>query len=510
MSLPGTADNVRYRAFLSYSHADTAVAKRVHHRLENFRIDPDLVGRVTDAGPIPPTLAPIFRDRHEFQAGGSLAEQTRAALGASGALILLASPRSAKSVAVNEEVRLFKHHHGDRPIIPIIVDGVHGDEQDECFPPALRFHLSPDGSLTTDQMELLAADLREEGDGFELAMAKVIARLIGLPPDDVYKRSDRERRKLARRARRVHALIYTLMSLVIAGLIGWMNQDYIKEQWLWFTRLRPYMMAYVRPYTLSVAQEEKLLPGQHFRECQKDCPEMVVIPPGKFTMGSSESEEDAYLDEDPQHDVTIARAFAVSKFDVTFADWNACVVAGGCSPVSDQGMADETLPVFNVSLDDARQYANWFATMTGKPYRLLSEAEWEYAARAGATTAHYWGDDLKQGVDYCDGCIGISRVAPVGSFKPNPFSLYDMEGNVWQWVQDCYHEDYNGAPQDGSAWMEKDCRLYVARGGAYNGAPRRTRLAVRVRRAPSARAGNLGFRIARTLSLTSTVAGQPR
>jgi formylglycine-generating enzyme required for sulfatase activity len=507
VSRRGAADSFKYRAFLSYSHADTAVAKRVHYRLENFRIDPDLVGRVTKAGPVPPTLAPIFRDRHEFEAGSSLTEQTLAALSASGALILLASPRSAKSIAVNEEIRLFKFHHADRPIIPLIVDGVHGDESAECFPPALRFHLSPDGSVTMDQMEVLAADLREEADGFELAIAKVIAGLIGLPPDDIYRRADRERRKLARRSRRVHALIYTLMVSVIAGLIGWMNQDYIKEQWVWSTKLRPYMRAYVRPYTLPIAEEEGLVSGQRFRECKKDCPEMIVIPPGKFTMGSSQAEEDAYLDEDPPHEVTIAKAFAVSKFDVTFADWNACVVAGGCSPVSDQGMPDPTLPVFNVSLDDAKQYVNWFATMTGKPYRLLTESEWEYAARAGATTVHYWGDDLKRGVDYCDGCIGISRIAPVGSFKPNPFALYDMEGNVWQWVQDCYHDDYNGAPQNGSAWLEDDCKQYVARGGAYNGAPRRTRLAVRVRRAPTARAANLGFRIARSLSPTSSVAG---
>jgi formylglycine-generating enzyme required for sulfatase activity len=493
----------KYHAFLSYSHTDTAIAKRVHSRLENFRIDADLVGRVTKSGVIPPTLAPIFRDRHEFAAGGSLAEQTLAALDVSAALIVLASPRAAESNAVNEEIRLFKFHHPERPIVPLIVDGTRGDDDAECFPPALRFDLASDGSVTAEKVEVLAADLREKGDGFNLAMAKVVASLVDLSPDDVYRRADRERRKVARRTRQVHALIYALMMSVIAGLLGWMNQDYIKGQWPWFTKLRPYMLANVRPYALSLAEEQKLEPGQYFRECKSDCPEMVVIPSGKFVMGSVEADDEAYLDEDPPHEVAVPSPLAVSKFDVTFADWTACVVAGGCAPIDSQGFTDPMLPVINVSLDEAKKFTNWFATMTGKPYRLLTEAEWEYAARAGTTSVHYWGNDLKQGIDYCDGCIGISSIAPVGSFKPNPFGLYDMEGNVWQWVQDCYHDDYNGAPQDGSAWSEDDCKQFVSRGGAHNGAPRRTRVAVRVKRGAAAKIANLGFRIARDLELTT-------
>jgi hypothetical protein len=189
------AETFKYRAFLSYSHADTGAAKRVHGRLEGFHIDKDLLGRETQTGRIPDTLRPIFRDRHEFDAGGSLAAQTTLALDGAAAFIVLCSPPAARSKNVNEEVRLFKSRHPDRPVIPLIVDGEPGDPQNECFPPALRFAVTPDGAITGAPADVLAADLREKGDGFELALAKVVARLIGLAPDDVYRRADRERRR---------------------------------------------------------------------------------------------------------------------------------------------------------------------------------------------------------------------------------------------------------------------------------------------------------------------------
>ncbi len=177
------AEAIKYRAFLSYSHADTAAAKRVHGRLEDFHIDNDLVGRDTPVGSIPETLRPIFRDRYEFDAGGILAEQTRAALDGSAALIVLASPHAARSKYVNEELRQFKSRHPDRPVIPLIIDGEPGDPKQECFPPALRSAVAPDGSVTNTSVDILAADLREQGDGIELALAKVVARLLGLAPD---------------------------------------------------------------------------------------------------------------------------------------------------------------------------------------------------------------------------------------------------------------------------------------------------------------------------------------
>jgi tetratricopeptide (TPR) repeat protein len=216
-------DSFKYRAFLSYSHADTAAARRVHRRIEGFRIDEDLVGRATSMGLIPETLRPIFRDRQDFDAGSSLAEQSIAALDASAALILLASPRSAGSKYVNEEVRLFKSRHPGRLLIPLIIGGEPGNPANECFPPSLRFTVTPDGTITETPVNVLAADLRQEGDGFELAIAKVVARLIGLAPDDVYRRAKREQR----RQRRIRVVVATTMAIlmIVGGGFFWQSRQ---------------------------------------------------------------------------------------------------------------------------------------------------------------------------------------------------------------------------------------------------------------------------------------------
>jgi hypothetical protein len=202
-----TPEPCKYRAFLSYSHHDTAAAKRLHGRLEGFRIDKDLVGRETPMGPIPKHLRPIFRDRHDFDAGGALAAQTIAALDSSAALILVASPAAATSKPVNEEIRLFASRHRDRPVIPVIVDGVPGVAEKECFPPALCTENGSAGGV-------LAADVRASGDGRELALAKVIARLIGLTPDEVFRRAERERR---RKSQLRNVIIGVLAVLAVAA-----------------------------------------------------------------------------------------------------------------------------------------------------------------------------------------------------------------------------------------------------------------------------------------------------
>jgi formylglycine-generating enzyme required for sulfatase activity len=497
------AETLRYRAFLSYSHADTGVAKRVHGRLEGFRIDKDLVGRETPSGQIPETLRPIFRDRLEFDAGSSLADETIAALDGAAALIVLASPHAARSKFVNEELRQFKLRHPDRPLIPLIVDGVSGDPEKECFPPALRFAITEHGAITDTPVDVLAADLREKGDGIELALAKVVARLIGLAPDDVYRRAERERRSQRRRARRVQALIYVLLVGVIGGLVGWINQSYIKERINWFMTMRPYMLANVRPYVLTAEAERALKPRASFRECAKNCPEMTVVPTGAFTMGAPATDTARYDDEGPRHEVAIASSFAVSKFDVTFTDWDTCVSVGGCVAASDSGYGRDTKPVINITWPDAQQYVAWFSKMTGQPYRLLTEAEWEYAARAGTTTTYFWGDEIGKGNTNCNGCGSAwdnHQTSPVGSFKPNAFGLYDMAGNVWQWVQDCYHGDYNGAPTDGSAWIRGDCSRHVIRGGSWYSGPRSLSSVARLGNSTDGRGDNIGFRLGRTLT----------
>jgi formylglycine-generating enzyme required for sulfatase activity len=271
---------------------------------------------------------------------------------------------------------------------------------------------------------------------------------------------------------------------IIGGLVGWINQGYVKEEWRWFAVIRPYMLAEVSPHVLSAETERALKPGDSFKECTKDCPGMVVIPGGHFTMGSPATEKDRYDGEGPQHKVTIARPFAASKFDVTFAEWDACVNVGGCpreGRAGDIGFGRNTRPVIYVSWDDAQAYVQWLWRMTDKPYRLLTEAEYEYAARAGMQTTYPWGEGIGKNNANCDGCGSqwIEQTAPVGSFAANRFGLYDMIGNVYKWVEDCVHPNYDGAPADGSAWTGGDCTRHVIRGGGWSNDPKYLRSAMR-------------------------------
>ncbi|HTV35536.1 MAG TPA: SUMF1/EgtB/PvdO family nonheme iron enzyme [Xanthobacteraceae bacterium] len=304
------------------------------------------------------------------------------------------------------------------------------------------------------------------------------------------------------RRRVLQALIYVLLIGIIGGLLGWINQASIIKQVNWYTKMRPYM-ASVRPYVLAAETERSLKPQATFRECAEKCPEMIVIQAGDFTMGSPVEEEGRLTDEGPQHHVVILKPFAVSKYVVTFADWDACASVGGCPPASDSGFGRGTRPAINVSWDDAEAYVAWFAAMTGKPYRLLTEAEWEYVARAGTTTAYSWGNDIGVNKANCFGCGSQwdnKETAPVGSFKANPFGLYDVHGNVWEWVQDCYHTDYNDAPADSSPWTKGDCSRRVRRGGGWSYVPRILRSASRGSDAPVNRSAYIGFRLARTLN----------
>jgi formylglycine-generating enzyme required for sulfatase activity len=314
-----------------------------------------------------------------------------------------------------------------------------------------------------------------------------------------------------RRARRARALVCALFIGIIGGLFAWINQEHIKEEMNWVLIMRPYRVANVEPYVLKPDDERALRPEQTFRECKKDCPEMVVIPKGEFTMGSPEDEDGRYPDESPQHPVKIGRDFAVSQFDVTADEWNACVSVGGCPPLELGGWSQGAWPVINVSWNEAQRYVAWLVKMTGRPYRLLTEAEWEYAARARTTTAYYWGEkiDKEHAHANCDGCGSKwdkLSISTVNALEPNAFGLYDMAGNVFQFVQDCAHADYNGAPGDGSAWYSDsrgDCSRRVLRGGSFDDLPRKIRSAFRVSvSAPlmDYRRGNLGFRIARTLA----------
>ena len=233
-------------------------------------------------------------------------------------------------------------------------------------------------------------------------------------------------------------------------------------------------------------------------------PEMVVIQPGTFRMGCL-SVSGCSSDELPDHEVAIAYRFALSKYEITFEDWEACVDGGGCDGYlpDDEGWGRERRPVINVSWHDAQAYVSWLAESTGETYRLPSESEWEYAVRAGTTTRYTWGDRLVEDYANClsDRCKDEHpNTAPAGSFPANAWGLHDMHGNVYEWVEDCWNGDtYDGAPTDGSAWLDGHCDSRMIRGGSWAGNPASMRSANRVQNDIEDRRSSLGFRVARAL-----------
>ena len=291
-------------------------------------------------------------------------------------------------------------------------------------------------------------------------------------------------------------------------------------------------------------------PGRSFRDCSNGCPEMVVVPPGRFTMGAPAGEvaEEENLPAPyrghsvPQHLVTIRHKFAIGKFDVTRDEYalfvaethrpdpDSCVIVTASaefvatngtnwhSPGFPQTGRD---PVVCVSWDDARSYVAWLSAKTGHVYRLPTDAEWEYAARAGTTSARYFSDTPAEfcrhtnvgDLDYFEkhpGDSGVNRAcrdgyaftSPVESFPPNQFGLYDMLGNVLNWAEDCWNINYSGAPTDGAAWLTGKCSGRVVRGGSWDGDLRVIRSAMRRGLPTSTRNTTFGFRVARTLKST--------
>jgi formylglycine-generating enzyme required for sulfatase activity len=274
-------------------------------------------------------------------------------------------------------------------------------------------------------------------------------------------------------------------------------------------RVQPSSSAFV---PLSPEREQALKPKDSFKECAT-CPEMVVVPAGSFTMGSPENEPERQPDEGPQHAVTIARQFAVGRFAVTFDEWDACVADGSCNSYrpSDASWGRGRRPVINVSWDNAKAYIAWLSRKTGKPYRLLSEAEREYVARAGTTTAFWWGSSITPaGANYNGnvvykggGRLGVfpGRTVPVDSFQPNPWGLYNVHGNVLDWTEDCWNDSHQDNPGDGSARVTSwDCGRRVVRGGSWVNFPSELRSAMRISHTIDLQRAYLGFRVARTLA----------
>jgi formylglycine-generating enzyme required for sulfatase activity len=248
--------------------------------------------------------------------------------------------------------------------------------------------------------------------------------------------------------------------------------------------------------------------GSTFKDCES-CPDMVALPAGRFVMGAAKGEKGHKKEEEPQHDVTVAAPLAVSKFEVTFDEWESCALEGGCNKYQpqDAGWGKGRRPVIYVSFDDAKAYVEYLRQKTGKPYRLLSEAEWEYAARGGTNTAFAGGENLAPTQANFDASLLAGnkgrgtyqgKTVEAGSFPANPYGLQDMEGNVFEWTEDCWNQSHAGAPADASP-RGGDCARRVAKGGAWYYEAEFARPASRMNFPKGSRLNVVGFRVARPL-----------
>jgi formylglycine-generating enzyme required for sulfatase activity len=232
------------------------------------------------------------------------------------------------------------------------------------------------------------------------------------------------------------------------------------------------------------------------RDCPA-CPEMLVLPAGSFTMGDNRGERS----ERPAHKVSIDRPFAIGKYEVTQGQWNECVKAGGCSYEGASGSSDK-LPVGDISWNDAQEYVRWLSQITKQKYRLPTEAEWEYATRANTQTRFWWGSQIGIGNADCKDCGGDwdhKMPAAVDAYPANAFGMHGTSGGVWEWVSDCWHKSYTGAPKDGSSWDKADCRENVIRGGSWRNDSSYIHSASRFKYDSNVRYLLNGFRVAKTL-----------
>jgi formylglycine-generating enzyme required for sulfatase activity len=263
---------------------------------------------------------------------------------------------------------------------------------------------------------------------------------------------------------------------------------------------------------LAIAAEPA--PGGSLRDCEQ-CPELIVIRPASFVMGSPAEEKGRHPDE-VQHQVKLSKPFAIGRFEVSFDEWGACVAAQACSMPADENWGRGKRPVINITWAEAIAYTTWLSGITAQRYRLPTEAEWEFAARAGTVKARFWGNVPDRACEFgnvadksylkkyvlgdihdCDDGTATGTVA-VGSFKPNPWGLHDVVGNVWEWLADC-HGAYEDAPTDGTAAEHRNCSKRIVRGGSWYNGPLNSRLAKRFEIEPTVRNSGVGLRVLREL-----------
>ena len=454
-------------------------------------------------------------------------DEIATAIEASRAMLLVFSERCNASEYIRREVTVAGESH--KVVIPFRIENAepkHG----------LRVRLSDlhwlDGFVSREQaIDELIRTFPEEtavpGAAAEQALGERASHMVtGSPADEVRERTDEEWRKAQQQ--RVHEeteaklrlVLLSRPALIAASLIG---LAVLAAVGVWLVRAPqspgplpapvvpapvPAAPTQTSVTALSSERERALKPGDTFHECN-NCPEMVVVPAGTFTMGSPVSELGHNADEGPQHAVAFARQFAVGRFELTFDEWDACIADGGCNgyKAESRGWGRGRRPAINVSWTDDKAYVAWLAKKTGKSYRLLSEAEREYVTRAGTNTPFWWGNSIStsqanyDGNPYGGGTNGENRgrTVPADSFAPNPWGLYQVHGNVYEWAEDCWNDNYNGAPADGSAWISGDCSYHAIRGGSWGYDPRYLRSASRLGYAIDTRDVWLGFRVGRTL-----------
>ncbi len=255
---------------------------------------------------------------------------------------------------------------------------------------------------------------------------------------------------------------------------------------------------------------QQLVAGSAIRDCPT-CPEMIVVAPGTFSMGSPQTESGRSQNEGPQKSISLGRPFAVGKFSVTFEEWDACVSAGSCQGYKpeDAGWGRSRMPVINVSWHDANAYVTWLSKTTGRTYRLPTEAEREYVTRAGSTSHFSWGTNIRPALanynhrfnDRYGGELGDppERTVPVDRYAPNPWGFHNLHGNVWEWTADCWPSPLSDKPSDGSADSAEECDWRAVRGGSFSDFPLHLRSASRLGFKSVSRGMTIGFRVALTI-----------
>ena len=508
------------KIFISYRRDDSAGhAGRVHDRLAH-EFGPDLLFMDVDSIPLGSDFIKVLREE-VGKCDALLAVIGHHWLDAQDA----GGKRRLDGVSDFVRIEIATALQRDIPVIPILLDGAKIPKREE-LPPDLQGLTARNGldirhgSFHTD-MDRLIGGLKARG-----GAADALAESVATPPKDA-----------TNNWHRVSAVLTGIIGIACVGAAAlWFamtprplvslsipttNQQTVTTQ---PAPLQPSpapapspaptpgRLSPVKVGLLTPVDERILQPNDSFKECSA-CPVMTVIAPGKFMMGSPNTELGRAGSEGPQHQVTIGHRFAFGRFSVTFDDWDACVADGNCSGYSpaDQGWGRGKRPVVNVSWNEANVYLAWLSHKTGRTYRLPTEAEREYAARAGTTTPFWWGSSITTeqanyngNFAYGDGGVrGEMRgqSVPVDSFLPNPWGLFQMHGNVSEWTQDCWNDNYyTDPPTDGSAWTNPDCKLRVRRGGSIGSPPQVLRSAARLSGPQANGQPFIGLRLVRPLS----------